>query len=150
MNLHKILKIFAGILGLLGIVFLARIIAAGDEAVKSSALDGDTAIVDPLAYVAYVIMFIAVLFVVIFVLKNLFTNTATIKNTLISVGVFAAVLVVAYVVSGGDTTNYFYNGMEVTSGESQLVGAGIFAFYILIAAAAIIMLLSGVKKLTDK
>ncbi len=150
MNLHKFLKILAGLLGLLGIVFLVRIISEGDEAIKSAALNGDTAIVDPLAYVAYAIMAITILFVVFFVLKNLFTNTATLKNTLISVGVFAAVLVVAYVVSGGDSTPYFYNGVEATSGESQMVGAGLIAFYILIAAAAIIMLLSGVKKLTNK
>lgn len=150
MNLHKILKILAGILGLLGIIFLIRIISEGDGAIKSAALNGDTTIVDPLAYVAYAIMFLTILFVVFFVLKNLFTNTATLKNTLISVGVFAAVLVLAYVISGGDATPYFYNGVEATSGESQLVGAGIIAFYILIASAAIIMLLSGVKKLTNK
>tara|TARA_R100001377_G_scaffold85288_1_gene71269 strand:+ start:1855 stop:2307 length:453 start_codon:yes stop_codon:yes gene_type:complete len=150
MNLHKILKILAGILGLLGIIFLVRIISEGDEAIKSAALSGDTAIVDPLAFVAYAIMIITVLFVLIFVLKNLFTNTATLKNTLISVGVFAAVLIIAYAVSGGDATPYFYNGIEATSGESQMVGAGLIAFYILIASAAVIMLLSGVKKLTNK
>ncbi|MGY0393564.1 hypothetical protein ACW5R3_13535 [Bizionia sp. KMM 8389] len=150
MNLHKILKILAGLLGLLGIVFLVRIISEGDEAIKSAASAGDTAIVDPLAYVAYVIMFLTVLFVVVFVLKNLFTNTATLKNTLISVGIFGAILVVAYAVSGGDTNKYLYNGIPATAGESQMVGAGLIAFYILIASAAVIMVLSGVKKLTNK
>ncbi|EGV43747.1 hypothetical protein BZARG_1177 [Bizionia argentinensis JUB59] len=150
MKLHKILKILAGILGLIGVVFLAMIISEGDEAIKSAAMDGDTSIVDPLAYVAYAIMLIAVVSVVIFVLINLFTNTSTLKNTLISVGVFAAVLVVAYLLTGGDGNSYFYNGVPSTPGESHLVGAGLMAFYLLIGAAAIIMLLSGVKKLTNK
>ena len=49
MNLHKILKIVAGLLGFAGIIFLARIISKGDDEIKAAALNGDTAIVDPMA-----------------------------------------------------------------------------------------------------
>ncbi|MFD2551732.1 hypothetical protein ACFSQP_07890 [Bizionia sediminis] len=150
MTLHKILKIVAGLLGLLGIVFLVRIISEGDESIKSAATMGDTAIVDPMAYVAYAIMALTIGFVVLFVLKNLVTNTATLKNTLISVGIFAAVLVIAYAVSGGDSMAYYYNGIQASESASQLVGAGLVAFYILIATAAVIMLLSSLKKIISK
>lgn len=150
MNLHKILKIVAAVLGLAGIIFLVRIINEGDEAIKAAAAMGDTAIVDPMAMVAYIIMAITIIFVLIFVLKNLFTNTATLKSTLIGVGVFAAVLVVAYALSGGDATQYFYNGEQATEGESHMVGAGLVAFYVLILAAAAIMMLSGLKKVINK
>lgn len=150
MNLHKILKIVAAGLGLLGIIFLIRIISRGDEVIKADALAGDSAIVDPIAFVAYAILALTLIFVIVFVLKNLFTNTANLKNTLMGVGIFAAVLIIAYAVSGGDTTTYFYNDAQATEGESRMVGAGLVAFYILIFAAAGAMLLSGVKKLMNK
>ena len=147
MNLHKIIKIAVAVLGLLGVIFLVRIISAGDDAIKDGAEAG---LVDPMAYIAYVTLFVIVAIVLFFVLKNLFTNTATLKNTLISVGLFAAVLIVSYVVSGGDATQYKLQDGFATAGQSQLVGAGLTAFYILIAVAAGTMVYSGVKKIISK
>ena len=144
--MHKILKIVAAVLSLLGIVFLIRIISKGDEAIKAAALEGDTAIVDPMAIVTYIVLGLVLLFVVVFVLKNLFTNTGSLKNTLIGVGLFAAVLIIAYAVSGGDTNTYMYNNKVATEGQSHMVGAGLIAFYILIIGAAAAMLFAGAKK----
>jgi hypothetical protein len=141
--MYKILKIVAGILGLIGIIFLIRIIAVGDEAIKA----GDDGAVDPMAYVAYIILGITLVFVVYFVLKNLFTHTSSLKSTLLGAGAFIVVLVISYAVSGGDTTEYKYNNMLATSGASQMVGAGLVAFYILMVTAAVAMLLSGIKKM---
>lgn len=145
--MQKILKIAVAILGLLGVIFLVRIIAAGDEAVKSGEAAG---LVDPMAYVAYVVLGIVVAAVVIFVVKNLFTNTAGLKNTLIGVGAFAAVLGISYAISGGDTLQYRNGDEFATAGQSQMVGAGLTAFYILLAVAAIAMIFSGVKKIISK
>ena len=132
--MHKILKIVALVLSLLGIGLLIGILATGDEAIKG----GDNAVVDYMSYVAYIVLF---------VFKNLFSNTGSLKNTLIGVGAFLAVLIVAYAVSGGDTMVYKYGGNPVTEGESHLVGAGLIAFYVLILTAAAAMLFSGIKKL---
>ncbi|MBT8325625.1 MAG: hypothetical protein KJO96_10025 [Winogradskyella sp.] len=147
MNLNKIVKIAAGILGLLGVVFLVRIISVGDDAIKSGAEAG---LVDPMAYIAYITLFVILAIVVFFVLKNLFTNTGTLKNTLISVGLFAAVLIISYVVSGGDTMQYKLQDGVATDAQSHMVGAGLTAFYILIAVAAGAMIFSGVKKVLSK
>ncbi|WP_179344332.1 hypothetical protein [Winogradskyella ursingii] len=147
MNLHKILKIVAAIIGLVGIVSLVRIIAAGDETIKSGENAG---LFEPMAITAYVILGLTVFFVVIFVLKNLFTNTATLKSTLIGVGAFAAVLIIAYVLSGGDGMQYKLQDGMATESQSHLVGAGLIAFYILIAVAALAMIFSGAKKITNK
>lgn len=141
--MYKILKIVAAALGLLGIIFLIRIIAVGDEAIKA----GDDGSVDPMAYISYIILGITLVFVLYFVLKNLFTHTGSLKSTLIGAGAFVAVLAIAYAVSGGDTTAYKYNGLAVTEGESQMVGAGLVSFYILMVAAAAAMVLSGIKKM---
>lgn len=149
MNLHKILKIVAGLLGLAGIIFLVMVIAKGDDAINAAALDGDTAIIDPMLYVTYIIFAMTLIFVLFFVIQNLFTNTASIKSTLIGVGAFVAVLVISYVLSSGsDAGMYMYNGAPATETESHLVGAGLVAFYILIIGAAAAMILSGIKKIT--
>lgn len=149
MNLHKITKIVAALLGLAGIIFLVMIISKGDEAVKAAALDGDSAIIDPMAYVTYIIFALTLASVLIFVLLNLFTDTSSLKNTLIGVGAFAAVLVISYIVSSGsDAGNYMYNKVPATEGEAHMVGAGLIAFYILIFGAVAAMLLSGIKKIT--
>lgn len=141
--MYKILKIVAAALGLLGIVFLIRIISVGDAAIMA----GDDGSVDPIAYVAYVILAITLVFVLYFVFKNLFTHTASLKSTLMGAGAFLGVLVISYIVSGGDTTVYKYNGLVTSAGESQLVGAGLVSFYILLLAAAVTMLLFGIKKM---
>ena len=148
--LHKILKIVAAILSVLGIVFLGRIIAEGDDEIKAAALAGDTAIVDPIAIVAYITLGLVLLFVLVFVIKNLFTNTTGLKNTLIGVGAFAAVLIISYAVSGGDPIQYKMQEGFATESQSQMVGAGLTAFYILIIVAALAMIFSGVKKVISK
>jgi len=142
--MHKILKIVALVLSLLGIGLLIGILATGDEAIKG----GDNAVVDYMSYVAYIVLFIILLLVVIFVFKNLFSNTGSLKNTLIGVGAFLAVLIIAYLTSSGDdASNYMYNGVAATEGESHMVGAGLNAFYILIVGAAAAMIFSGIKKI---
>ncbi|WP_299121989.1 hypothetical protein [uncultured Winogradskyella sp.] len=147
--MHKILKIVAAVLSLIGIVSLVRIIAAGDEAIKTGGEDG---LFEPMAWIGYITLGITVLFVLFFVLKNLFTNTANLKNTLIGVGAFLAVLLIAYLVSGGDPMKYELqeDNTFATDGQSTMVGAGLVAFYILLAVAAITMIFSGVKKIISK
>ena len=149
--MHKLLKILVALLGLAGIIFLARIIARGDEEIKAAAEAGDSAIVDPMAFVAYIMLGLILAFVLFFVLKNLFTNTANLKNTLIGVGAFALVLAIAYFASGGDVTQYkLQDGGFASDGTSQMVGAGLVAFYILLALAAVSMLFAGAKKIISK
>ncbi len=148
MNFKTISKVLVAILGLLGVIFLVRIVAAGDEAIKTG---GESGLVEPMAYVAYFIFALALAFVLFFVLKNLFTNTGGLKNTLIGVGAFAAILVLAYVVSGGDAMKYdLQEGGKATEGASQMVGAGLVAFYLLLAIAAGAMIFSGAKKIISK
>lgn len=148
MNFKTISKILVAILGLLGIIFLARIVAAGDEAIKTGGEDG---LVDPMAYIAYVILALVLVLVVFFVIKNLFTDTRGLKNTIIGVGAFAAVLLISYVVSGGDLKKYaLQEGGFATDSTSQLVGAGLTAFYLLLAVAAGAMIIAAAKKIISK
>jgi len=148
MKLHKILKIVAAILSLVGAVLLAMIISEGDTAIDAAYRSGgDTSSVDQIAYVAYVTFGLILAFVVIFVIKNLFSSTGSLKGTLIGIGAFTAVIVVSYLFSGGDTTEYFEQKVQVTESKSHIVGAGLVSFYILGALAIFSILFSGVKKL---
>ena len=145
--LHKILKIVAAVLSLAGIISLVRILSAGDDAIKSGEEAG---LVEPMAWIAYIILVLVLVFVLVFVLKNLFTNTAGLKNTLIGVGAFAAVLIIAYAISGGDTIQYKLQDGLATEAQSTMVGAGLVAFYILLFIAAATMIFAGVKKIISK
>ncbi|MFT6687978.1 MAG: hypothetical protein ACJAX7_000987, partial [Saprospiraceae bacterium] len=62
MGLHKILKIVALILSVAGIIFLAMIVAKGDEVVQATG-EG----VDGYLFVAYITFAIVLFFVIVFV-----------------------------------------------------------------------------------
>jgi hypothetical protein len=144
MNSQKIITLVAAIVGVISIVFLGSIIGAGDEAVKAGEASGS---VTTFMYIAYAVLAVTLALVVVFTLKNVFSNTSGLKNTLIGVGAFVVILVIAYAVSSGDDMVYKYNGLTATEGESTMVGAGLVAFYILIAVAAGSMLVGGAKKM---
>jgi len=143
MKLHKIFKIIVAVLSLTGAIFLTLIISKGDDAIKA----GDASAVDNMSYIAYITLGLIILFVVFFVVKNLVTNTSSLKSTLIGVGAFAAVLLFAYLATGGDTIEYSSSEGIATDKQSHLVGAGLVAFYVLGTVAILSMLLSGVKKI---
>ena len=150
MNLHKILKIVAAVLGLAGIVFLIRIINEGDKAIKAAAEMGDSAIIDPMAFVAYIIMGLTILFVLVFVLKNLFTNTHTLKSTLMGVGAFVLIAIICYFAFANGVETPLRDGKVLSANGSKLVGAGLYMFYFLVVIAGGAMLFSGVKKMLNK
>lgn len=142
MGLYKILKIVALILGVAGLVFWIILVSKGDELVKSTG-EG----VDPLMYIAYIVLAIVVLFVLVFVLQGIFAGN--IKKTLISVGAFLLVIAISYGMAKGVETQ-MQDGEMLSAGGSRWVGAGLYTFYILAVVAIGAMVLSGVKKLTNR
>jgi tellurite resistance protein TehA-like permease len=143
--LHKILKIVAIIISLLAAVWLVRIILAGDTVIADS-VELQDSLVTPFIYIAYIIFAIALVFVIVFVLKNLFSNAASLKSTLIALGAFAAVIVISYVLASGKETA-MRDGEVLSAAGSRWVETGIYAFYILAVVAVGAMVFSGVKKL---
>ena len=155
MTLQKISKIIVAILGVAGIIALVTIISTGDDAIKDLAAQGDTSPIDPIYAIGLITLVAIVVLVVFFVLKNLFTNTKSLKGTLIGVGAFALVLLVSYGISVGADESFkegLYKSGDTmaTEGESKMVGAGLIAFYALLAIAAVSMIFSGVKKVISK
>ena len=143
MGLHKILKIVAFALAIIGAI-VALVIMAGDEDTAQS-MSGN------MLLIAYTVLGIVLLLVVLFVIKGLFAGD--IKKTLMTVGAFAAVLIISYVISSGsdlDLKPFTDKGADVTEATSKNVGAGLYAFYILAAVAIGSMLFGGAKKMFNK
>ena len=83
MNLQTIVKIISAVLGLLGVIFLFRIIGVGDEEIKMAASAGDFGSVSPLVSLAIAILIITVVVTLVFSLINLASSKQKLKKSLI-------------------------------------------------------------------
>lgn len=144
MVLHKVLKYLALVIGVIGLIFLGRIVFAGDDAIKDSA-DLQSSLLNPFMWIAYIVFGITVLLVVIFVIKGLFTGN--IRNTLISIAAFAIVVIVSYVLADGQAMT-LKDGSTLSASGSKWVSAGLIAFYIMAVLAILSMVFTGIRKLT--
>jgi hypothetical protein len=149
MNIQNIIKIISAVFGLLGVIFLFRIIGAGDEKIKMAAAMGDLSSVSPLVSLAIAILAITVLVTLIFSTMNLASDITKLKKALIFIGCFSAVVGVGYALSSGVETPV-KDGEVLSASSSRWVGAGIRTFYILAFVAILSMAFSGVKKILNK
>lgn len=138
MNLHKILKIVGLVLSLVGVYFLANILYKGDEAIIESGSG-----IEGFLFTAYIIFGLVVFSVVVFGLKALFTGN--VKNTLIILGAFLAVVAISYGMADS-TPMMLKDGDMLSESGSKWVGAGLYTFYLLGAIAIVSMIISGFKK----
>lgn len=139
MKSHKILKIVAYALGIIGALFALLIMTGSD------------AMIDNMLYVTYIVLAIILVLVLTYVVKGLFAGD--IKKTLTSLGLFLGIIVISYFLSSGtdlDLQPFIDKGQDITEATSKNVGAGLYAFYFLGVAAIASMMLSGVKKLFNK
>lgn len=143
MNLYKIIKYLAFALGIIGAIFVLMVMAGDESAADSMGSN--------VLYVTYAVLGLAILLVLVYVLKGLFSGD--IKKTLMTVGLFLAIVVISFVMSSGsdlDLTPFTAKGLDITESTSKYVGAGLNAFYILAVVAIGSMLFSGVKKIFNK
>ncbi len=144
MTLHKILKYLALVIGVIGLILLGRILAEDADAIEASA-DLQNSLLAPIMYLSYFVLLVVLVLVAIFVIKGLFKGN--IKNTLIAVGAFIAVIVIAYLVTDGSQMT-LKDGDILSASASHWVSAGLVTFYILAGIAILAMVISGIKKLT--
>lgn len=140
MNLYKILKYLAYALGIIGAVFALMLMTTDSESM-----------IDNILFVTYIALFVIIALILVYVIKGIFAGN--IKKTLITVGLFLAVIFVSYMVSSGtdiDLKQFNDKGLGVTEGVSKNVGAGLYAFYFLMVVAIVATFLSGAKKLLNK
>ncbi|QIE59673.1 hypothetical protein G5B37_08870 [Rasiella rasia] len=136
MALHKIFKIIGIVLGLLGVLFMALLLGGNESAM------------DWLIYTGYIVLAVVIVMVLLFVLKGVFEGD--IKKTLISVGVFAAIIIVSYVLADSTPMELPDDGGMTSESGSKWVGTGLYTFYILAIVAVGLMVFSGFKKITNR
>ena len=149
MNIQTIVKIISAVFGLLGVVFLFRIIGVGDEEIKMAASMGDYGVVSPLVSVAIAILFVTIAVTVVFTLINLASSPQKLKKSLLFIVCFIVVIGLAFAISSGVETP-LKDGEILSASGSRWVEAGIRMFYILAALAIGSMMFFGGKKLINK
>jgi len=149
MKLQNIVKIISALLGVLGGIFLLRILGAGDDNIKLAASMGDYGLVSPLVELAKVILYLTIGITLVFTIKGLFSNKEKLIKAGLSIGFFAVVLLVSYVLSNGVQAP-MKDGEFLSAHESKWVGTGISMFYFLAIIAIGLMLASGLKRIIKK
>ncbi|MEJ6557659.1 MAG: hypothetical protein QNL41_07220, partial [Flavobacteriaceae bacterium] len=146
---QKIVKIVAGIFGVLGVVFLLRIMSTGDEEIKMAASMGDYGTVSPLISIAQIILIIAIAATVIFSLITLFGDKEKLKKAVISVGFLLVVVGLAFALSSGEETA-LKDGEVLSASGARWVETGIRVFFFLAVIAIGAMAYAGVKRLINR
>ena len=124
MNVYKISKIVVIIIGI--IASLLFVSALGMEV----SMDNNSYIVDYFIYVSYLAMAIAFFSVIYFVFKNLITHNEQLKRAPISLGLFAASIVITFILA--DSTEVkLKDGGVISSFSSKLISTSLNTFYIL-------------------
>ena len=149
MKLENIIKIVCAVLGLLGIVFLFRIIATGDDEIKMAASMGDFGLISPLISLSMFIFFITVAATIIFSLINLASDTGKLKKAMLFIGFLIIVVGIAYASSSGIETP-MKDGQILSASGSKWVGTGIRVFYILASVAVLSMIAFGARNIIKK
>ena len=149
MNIQTIVKIISAVFGLLGAIFLFRIIGTGDEEIKMAASMGDFGTVSPLVSLAIAILSITVIVTVLFSLLSLASSPEKLKKSLVFIGCFLLVTGIAYAVSSGVETP-MKDGEMLSASGSRWVETGLRMFYILATLAVLSMVFSGARKILNR
>jgi len=149
MNIQTIVKIISAVFGLLGAIFLFRIIGAGDEEIKMAASMGDFGTVSPLVSLAIAILSITVIVTVLFSLLSLASSPEKLKKSLVFIGCFLLVTGIAYAISSGVETP-MKDGEMLSASGSRWVETGLRMFYIFATLAVLSMVFSGARKILNR
>jgi len=149
MNIQTIVKTISAVFGLLGAIFLFRIIGAGDEEIKMAASMGDFGTVSPLVSLAIAILLITVIVTVLFSLLSLASSPEKLKKSLVFIGCFLLITGIAYAISSGVETP-MKDGEMLSASGSRWVETGLRMFYILATLAILSMVFSGARKILNR
>jgi hypothetical protein len=97
-------------------------------------------------YLSYALLIITLLSIIIIPVYFTIVNFKKAKQGLIGVGVLAAVLLVAYLISPADQ-GLFYDNMKVGPSGSKIIGGGLFATYFVMIGLIVAILYAEVGKL---
>src|SRR5699024_6615747 len=100
---------------------------------------------NPFLYLTYFIIGLTVLAVLAFVIIRFLTEN--VKVTLISLGIFIVIFLIAFVSAEGEAVQY-PSGASISGTGAKWISTGLTMFYILGAGAVVALVASSLKKLT--
>lgn len=136
MNLDKLIKIVVIALSLISIVFWATIVMSDEK---------DGGMITPMIYIAYLTIFIAILFVLFYSITGILAKKGELKKTFMAVGAFLAVILISFLIADS-TPVPLKDGGEVSSFASKMVSTGLNSFYFLAIIAIGLMFFSGYNR----
>ncbi len=149
MKLQNIVNIISALLGIVGVIFLLRIMGTGDEQIEIDATQGSYSLVTPIIELARIVLILTISVTLIFSLRGLFSNKEKLKKASISIGFFLLIIFISYMASSGVETP-MKDGKVLSESGSRWVGTGILVFYVLFILAIGLMFLSGLRKMFKK
>ena len=139
MNVYKISKILVIILGIIAsILFVSTL---GMEVT----MENNSYIVDYFIYLSYLAMAVSFFAVIYFVFKNLITHKEQLKRALISLGLFAAVVLIAFIFADG--TEIKMKEVVISPIYSKLISTSLNTFYILAFISVAVLGWTGFSKI---
>ena len=143
--MKKIFTYTALALGVLGLILQVVILSQGDDVIKLNALSGDYGIVSTMITLALLVLAITVVLTLVFSFGNLASDGEKLKKALVSMGVFVAVVLIAFLFSTGTETP-LKNGEMLSATGSRWIETGLRTFYFLVFIAVGAMLYTGIAR----
>jgi hypothetical protein len=139
MNVYKISKIFVIIIGIIAsILFVSTL---GMEVT----MENNSYIVDYFIYLSYLAMAVSFFAVIYFVFKNLITHKEQLKRALISLGLFAAIVLIAFIFADGSEIKM--KEVVISPMYSKLISTSLNTFYILAVISVGVLAWTGFSKI---
>lgn len=145
--MHKIVKIALVVIGLIGAALWFML----PESEMPAAEAANNGALNAMFWITYILLGIAILFSLVFALKNLFSSPQSMKKSLFVIVGFLLVVGIAYVLADGtDVSIQEMADRGITTSESTIkrIGAGINMFFILTIIAVGAMIWGGIRKST--
>ena len=146
MNTQKTFTYIALALGVVGLILQVIILNQGDDVIKLNALSGDYGVVSIMVTLALLVLAITVILTLVFSFGNLASDGKKLKKALISIGAFAAVVLIAFLFSSGSETP-LKDGNMLSAAGSRWIETGLRTFYFLVFIAVGAMLYTGITRL---
>ena len=143
--MKKIFTYTALALGVLGLILQVVILSQGDDVIKLNALSGDYGIVSTMITLALLVLAITVVLTLVFSFGNLASDGEKLKKALVSMVVFVAVVLIAFLFSTGTETP-LKNGEMLSATGSRWIETGLRTFYFLVFIAVGAMLYTGIAR----
>ena len=147
--MNKIVKIALVVIGVVAAILWYQL--PGSEVPDSEAVQSTS--LNIMFMIMYLLLAIAVFFSLIFTLKNLFSNPRSLKKSLIVIGAFLVVVVIAYAMASGTDVSIeemAARGIDTSETTIRRIGMGLNVFFLLVIIAIGAMAWGGIKKMSKR